>query len=98
MAASFTNVGIARKANNHLLRLRMKTALRMFAAFGLLFVAMCLGFAQTPQSPLPKPTGYVNDYAGVVDSATKARLEKTLSHLHRQQPIKIAILTIDATG
>src|SRR2546422_7638750 len=98
MAASFTNVGIARKANNHLLRLRMKTALRMFAAFGLLFVATCLGLAHTPQSPLPKPTGYVNDYAGVVDSATKARLEETLSNLDRQQQIQFAVVTIDTTG
>jgi len=76
----------------------MKTALRIFAAFELLFLATCLGLAQTPQSPLPKPTGYVNDYAGVMDSATKARLEETLSNLDRQQQIQFAVVTIDTTG
>jgi uncharacterized protein len=54
--------------------------------------------AQTAQSPLPKPTGYVNDYAGVVDSATKNRLEITLGNLDRQQNIQFAVVTIDTTG
>jgi uncharacterized protein len=54
--------------------------------------------AQTAQSPLPKPTGYVNDYAGVIDSATKERLELTLGNLDRQQSIQFAVATIDTTG
>ena len=54
--------------------------------------------AQTTQSPLPKPTGYVNDYAGVIDSATKERLEITLGNLDRQQNIQFAVVTIDTTG
>ena len=54
--------------------------------------------AQTAQSPLPKPTGYVNDYAGVVDSATKDRLETTLGNLDRQQQIQFSVVTVDTTG
>ena len=54
--------------------------------------------AQTGQSPLPKPTGYVNDYAGVIDSATKKQLEITLANLDRQQNIQFAVVTIDTTG
>ena len=54
--------------------------------------------AQTAQSPLPKPTGYVNDFAGVIDSATKDRLELTLGNLDREQSIQFAVVTIDTTG
>jgi uncharacterized protein len=54
--------------------------------------------AQTAQSPLPQPTGYVNDYAGVVDSATKERLETTLGNLDRQQQIQFSVVTVDTTG
>src|SRR5437016_12516365 len=67
-------------------------------AFVLLLSARGLGNAQTAQTPLPKPTGYVNDYAGVVDSATKERLETTLGNLDRQQQIQFAVVTVDTTG
>ncbi|HEV8482240.1 MAG TPA: TPM domain-containing protein [Blastocatellia bacterium] len=53
--------------------------------------------AQTAQSPLPKPTGYVNDYAGVIDSATKDRLETALGNLDREQQIQFAVVTINTT-
>ena len=67
-------------------------------AFVLLLSARGSAQAQTAQSPLTQPTGYVNDYAGVVDSATKARLETTLGNLDRQQQIQFAVVTIDTTG
>src|SRR6266853_2593264 len=54
--------------------------------------------AQSAQAPLPKPTGYVNDYAGVIDSATKDRLETTLGNLGRQQQIQFSVITVDTTG
>jgi uncharacterized protein len=54
--------------------------------------------AQTAQSPLPKPTGYVNDFAGVIDSATKDQLEITLGNLDKQQNIQFAVVTINTTG
>jgi uncharacterized protein len=54
--------------------------------------------AQPAQSPLPQPTGYVNDFAGVIDSATKAGLETTLGNLDRQQQIQFSVVTVDTTG
>src|SRR5437016_12485102 len=66
--------------------------------FVLLLCASGSANAQTAQSPLPKPTAYVNDYAGVVDSATKERLETTLGNLDRQQQIQFAVVTVDTTG
>ena len=56
------------------------------------------GYAQTTQSPLPPPTGYVNDYVGVVDRTTKSELETTLTNLDRQQGIQFAVVVVDTTG
>jgi uncharacterized protein len=54
--------------------------------------------AQTTQSPLPAPTGYVNDYAGVIDAATKESMETTLTNLDREQQIQFFVVTIDTTN
>ena len=50
------------------------------------------------QSPLPPPTGYVNDYAGVIDSASKTRMETTLGNLDRQQQIQMSVVVVETTG
>jgi uncharacterized protein len=75
--------------------LRTRALFILTAAFVLLLIAS--GPARA-QSPLPKPTGYVNDYAGVVDRAAKDRLETTLGNLDRQQQIQFAVVTVDTTG
>lgn len=46
----------------------------------------------------PTPTGFVNDYAKVVDAATKARLEKILENLKQRSAIEFAVVTIETTG
>lgn len=74
---------------------RTRAFLIITAAFVLLSFAG--GWAQA-QSPLPKPTGYVNDYAGVIDAATKDRIETTLDNLDRQQQIQFSVVTVDTTG
>src|ERR1700730_13995777 len=78
--------------------MRAATSFAEPLAITLLSMAGGSANAQTAQSPLPKPTGYVNDYAGVVDSATKDRLETTLGNLDKQQSIQFAVVTIDTTG
>ena len=50
------------------------------------------------QSPLPSPTGHVNDYAGVINRATKTELETTLTNLDREQKIQFAVAVVDTTG
>lgn len=75
-----------------------KVFLILTVAFVLLLFGRSLASAQAAQSPLPQPTRYVNDYAGVVDSATKARLETTLGNLDRQQQIQFSVVTVDTTG
>lgn len=54
--------------------------------------------AQTTQSPLPPPSGYVNDYAGVVDAATKQRMETILKNLNDRANIQFAVVTVKTTG
>jgi uncharacterized protein len=53
---------------------------------------------QTAPSPLPPPTGYVNDYAKVIDKSTKQQLETTLTNLDQQQQIQFSVVTVDTTG
>lgn len=64
----------------------------------LLMGGMVSALAQTAQSPLPPPTGYVNDYASVIDSASKARMETTLGNLDRQRQIQFAVVVVETTG
>jgi uncharacterized protein len=78
--------------------LRTRVLLIFTVVFVLLLIASGSANAQTAQSPLPQPTGYVNDYAGVVDKATKDRLETTLANLDRQQQIQFSVVTVDTTG
>lgn len=57
-----------------------------------------IALGQTTQSPLPRPTGYVNDYANVIDAATKQRLETVLENLKRVGQIEAAVVTVHTTG
>src|SRR5437667_11638687 len=68
------------------------------AVFVLLATAIVSASGQTAQSPLPPPTGYVNDFAKVIDQQTKQQLETTLSNLDQQQQIQFAVVTVDTTG
>src|SRR5438105_1524943 len=77
------------------------TGTRLFlTSFGALLFATALHSAsgQTAQSPLPPPTGYVNDYANVIDKATKQQLETTLANLDQQQQIQFSVVTVDTTA
>ena len=67
-------------------------------AFGLILFGLVRASAQTTQSPLPTPTGYVNDYAKVLDATTEQDLETTLTKLDQQQQIQFAVVTVDTTG
>ncbi|MEO6588360.1 MAG: TPM domain-containing protein [Pyrinomonadaceae bacterium] len=56
--------------------------------------------SQSAVSPLPAPTGFVNDYAGVIDAATKQRLEQKLKQLKETNnpPIEVAVAVVETTG
>ena len=51
-------------------------------------------------SPLPPSTGFVNDYAGVIDIATKQQLETKLKNLKEttDPAVEIAVAVVKTTG
>lgn len=50
------------------------------------------------KTTLPKPSGFVNDFAGVLDPESKARLETALTELKDKSAIEFAVVTIETTG
>ena len=67
-------------------------------AFALAVFAGAQASAQTTKSPLPAPTGYINDYAKVIDAETEQQLEAALTKLDQQQQIQFAVVTVDSTN
>jgi uncharacterized protein len=51
-------------------------------------------------SPLPAPTGFVNDYVGVVDPATKQQLEQKITQFRDSTDphIELAVAIVKTTG
>jgi tetratricopeptide (TPR) repeat protein len=50
------------------------------------------------QAKLPAPSGHVNDFAEVLDAATKNRLERILDNLKQRTGIDFVIATVKSTG
>ena len=76
--------------------------LASFAVILLLFMAASAAFSQSDggqnPSPLPSPTGPVNDYAGVIDQAIKNRLDRRLIEYQRSTGVEIAVAVVSTTG
>src|SRR5687768_5378824 len=72
-------------------------SLSLFTVF---FVSSYLGVNSRAQDkPLvPARTGYVNDFAGVVEEQTKRRLETTLENVKQRSGIEFDIATVQTTG
>ena len=73
-------------------------ALLIWMACVLVLAASQRAPAQATHSPLPPPTGYVNDYAHVIDDGTKQQLETILTKLDEEQQIQFAVVTVDTTN
>ena len=73
--------------------------LNLLLAAATVIVAAFTAFGQEG-SPLPPPTGFVNDYAGVIDAATKQQLETKLKTLKEttSPPVEIAVAVVKTTG
>ena len=74
------------------------------AAVAIVFAAFGVAFAQEQQpwdpnvSPLPAPTGFVNDFAGVVDAATKQQLEDKLKAFKEKTTVELAVAVVGTIG
>jgi uncharacterized protein len=69
-------------------------ALLSFFTFPQLFVSV----AGAEQVRDLKPTGYVNDFAGVLSPDTRSQLETLCTEVDRQAHAQIAVITIRTTG
>lgn len=76
----------------------VKLSTRALLVACLLALGVAQAAAQSTASPLPKPTGLVNDFAGVIDPATKSQLETTLTNLKERADIEFAVATVNTTG
>lgn len=52
----------------------------------------------TELSFFPAQTGFVNDFANVIDQETKAKLEQTLKDFKRETKVDFVIATVKTTG
>ncbi len=64
------------------------------------FVALAQGQFSINESPLPAPTGMVNDYANIIDDGVQAQIEQKLRDFKaKTNPnIEIAVVTVRTTG
>jgi len=87
-------------------RLRPSATSRSLLLAIVLFLAVSTAVAQNTgqfsinESPLPAPTGYVNDYAGVIDAATKQQLEAKIDAFKKSSnpSTELAVAVVKSTG
>jgi uncharacterized protein len=70
------------------------TYLSRWLAVVLLIFAPSVVLPAESVSTLPAPTGYVNDFAGVLSQSTKSNLENLCTQVDRQAHAQIAVVTI----
>src|SRR5215210_4149372 len=70
--------------------------LMLVAAVGLFLLISANPLAQS--NKLPAPATHVSDFAGVLDSQTKSRLENLLQKLKERSKIELYIAVVDGTG
>jgi tetratricopeptide (TPR) repeat protein len=70
--------------------------LTLIAAVGLFLLISANPLAQS--NKLPAPGSFVSDFAGVIDSQTKTRLENFLQKLKEKSKIELYVATVESTG
>jgi uncharacterized protein len=60
-------------------------------------LALAAGRIEAAPAPLPTPIGLVSDFAGVIDTATKDRLERRIKELKQKTGAEIAVVTLPST-
>lgn len=78
--------------------MRTRRTFPALVVFALLCLSGSAARAQKTTSPLPAPTGFVNDYANVIEPAAEDRLETILTNLKTVAGIEFAVVTVATTG
>jgi tetratricopeptide (TPR) repeat protein len=76
-----------------------KSRLLLLLSCGVVFF-LSIGVVQLAQttSQIPARTGYLNDFAGVIDQKTRRHLDEVLKNVHQKSGIELVIATIESTG
>ena len=74
----------------------LKRLLAVIPAVGLFLLISANPLAQSPK--LPVPGTYVSDFASVIDSDTKSRLENLLQKLKDKSKVELYVVTVETTG
>ena len=70
--------------------------MRSLFSFSLIIILLA-GAALAQEAVFPKYTGYVNDFAKVIDSATQAKLENLCRDLEKKTGAELALVTVQNT-
>jgi uncharacterized protein len=87
-AEAFARSRSRRRVTGHLL-------IGVAAALAIAAATVARAFAAEPQ--IPPPRGFVNDFAGVIDSGTAHRLDALIGELKAKTGAEIAVVTVDST-
>ena len=74
----------------------LKRLFVVLPALALFFLVSVNPLAQS--NKLPAPDSHISDFAGVIDSPTKSRLENLLQKLKETSKIELYVATVDSTG
>src|SRR5687767_1207619 len=85
-----SNAVPARRARAGVASGAMKGAVWASLAFVLLIASFATVFAQ-----FPKPSGYVNDFAGIISAPTRDELEALLRNLEQDTTAEVAVVTVN---
>ena len=72
----------------------MKSLARWLSLVAVLFVSLGTPLSAETVGSLPAPTGYVNDFAGVLSSPVRQQVEDLCTAVDRQAHAQIAVVTI----
>jgi uncharacterized protein len=74
---------------------RLATVFR--TAFAIALVGVAIGQWARGED-LPAPRGYVNDFAGVLDAESQARMEAMIRRVRSRMDVEIAVVTVPSLG
>src|SRR5438132_5519433 len=69
--------------------------LRLLCVVSYILMSFCLSESILAQG-IPKPTGYVNDYAQVIDEASRRNIEQLCQELESKTGAQFAIVTLSS--
>ena len=81
----------------------VEVRIQLSMLIGLLLVALItggitLGMTDAAHADFPKPQGFVNDFANVMDRRSEAEIQLMVEALQKEQGVEVAVVTIPTTA